>query len=72
MDAVCLTLTVKSGSQPSGLIPALMTYSTQFQGKQKQVLFILSPEKSYFGISLLIFIRIPPGIVINALAHLEL
>ena len=69
---MCLVLTRKNGSQPSQLIPALLTYSTQFQRKQKQVLFILSPEKSYFGISLLIFIRIPPGIVTNGLVPLEL
>ena len=42
MNDVCLVLTRKSGSQ---LIPALLTHSTQFQRKQKQVLFILSPEK---------------------------
>lgn len=40
------------------------------EGKQKQVLCVLCPEKSYFGIELLIFIRIPPGIVVNALEHL--
>ena len=55
MDDVCLILTVNSESQSSLLIPTIMTYSMQFQGKQMQVLFVLCPEKSYFGISLLIF-----------------
>lgn len=42
------------------------------EGKQKQVSCVLCPEKSYFGIELLIFIRTPPDIVINALEHLAL